>query len=405
MLIDGSQRSKLGDHQREAEMADDKDREEIKAVFEKAQKAEMEAPPEAEEGGGNGDGPSQPRVRFPDLSPRAWEHPADRAALSTLRKVPGFDQMLRKFIGSISERSWRLLYLANSVRVSDRQFSRVNAAFTECCEILDVDERPELFVAQTPIVNAGCIGVDKPFIVMNSGTLSLLSDEEMRFVLGHELGHALSGHALYKTMLHMLLRFAIFRVGLPIAGLAIYAILVALREWDRKSELSSDRAGLLCLQDPLAAYRVQMKMAGGDRTDEMDVEAFMDQAREYEAGGDMRDAGLKLLNLMWATHPFPVLRLSELKSWVDDGTYERILRGEYPRRSEDGETSVYNQLTDGARHYRESLSKGEDPLVKFIQELGQTVGDAGTAVWDQVRDMFGRGEKDDAEKDDDRPDA
>ena len=371
-------------------MSDDDDRDAIKAVFDEAEKAPP--PPEEKE-----EAPPPRRIRLPNISARAWEHPADRAALSALRKVPGFDQVLRKFFGAITERSLRLLYLANSVRVDDRQFKRVNEAYKECCEILDVtDDPPELFVAQTPIVNAGCIGVDKPFIVLNSGTLSLLTDQELRYVIGHELGHALSGHALYKTMLHLLLQLVLVRVSA--FGMVLFAIIAALREWDRKSELSSDRAGLLCVQDPMMVYGIQMKMAGGGRVTEMDVEAFMDQAREYEADGDLRDSGLKFLNLLWRTHPFPVLRLSELKKWVDSGEYDHVLAGEYPRRDEDPDAKVYDEISDGAKHYRNSLAKAEDPLTAFMTDLGQTVGDAGSAMWDQLRDLFNRGEKDEEKR-------
>ncbi len=372
-------------------MSDD-DHDAIKAVFDEAEK---QPPPKAED-----DEPPPRRVRLPNISPRAWEHPADTAALSALRKVPGFDQVLRKFFGAITERSLRLLYLANSVRVDERQFKRVHAAYRECCEILDVgDEPPELYVAQTPIVNAGCVGVDKPFIVLNSGALSLLTDQELRFIIGHELGHALSGHALYKTMLHLLLQLVLVRVSA--FGMVLFGIIAALREWDRKSELSSDRAGLLCLQDPMVAYRIQMKMAGGGRVDEMDVEAFMDQAREYQAEGDVRDAGLKFLNLLWRTHPFPVLRLSALRDWVDSGDYARVLAGEYPRADEDPEVKVYEEISDGAKHYRDTLSTADDPLTKFVNDLGQTVAETGGAVWDQIRDIFNRDKSDPGEDRDD----
>jgi Zn-dependent protease with chaperone function len=233
----------------------------IKKVFEDAAKEPKPEPvPQSGPQPGSEPGPGG-RVRFPDISSRTWEHPADRAALAALRKVPGLDTLLKKVFGFVSERSLKLLYLANAVEVSPRQFKKVNAIFEDCCSILDVPKRPQLFVAQHPIVNAGAVGIDEPFIVLNSGALDLLDDEELRFVVGHELGHVMSGHALYKTMLHLLLQAVAGRAGL--SSLVLSAIIMALREWDRKSELSSDRAGLLCLQNPQIAHRVHMKMAGG----------------------------------------------------------------------------------------------------------------------------------------------
>ena len=309
----------------------DDERSEIKKVFEAGPTV-----PSVPDGGGSGGGGSGPgigarvmgRVRLVDLSPRAYEHPADRAALAALRKIPGFDQVLRKAFSLVSERSLRFHFLANGVRVDGRQFARLNGVYEECCAILDLPKRPDLFVTQTPFVNAGAVGIDDPFIVLNSGVLQLLSEDEQRFVLGHELAHVLSGHALYRHMLFVLLNFVLpLLQSLPFAGLALRGVLAGLLEWNRKSELSCDRAGLLCLQDPERAFRVHMKMAGGGEADQMNVEAFVEQARAYEVEGDIRDSVIKLLAALRTTHPYPVVRLAELKRWVDSGEYGRVLGG------------------------------------------------------------------------------
>ena len=326
------------------------------------------------------------RVTLPDMSPRAYEHPADKAALSALRKVPGFDTMLRKFIGLVGERSLRYLYLASAVRVNERQFTRVNELYEECLKVLDVTSRPELFVAQTPIVNAGAIGVDKPFIVLNSGTVDLFSDDELRLIIGHELGHIMSDHALYKTMLGLLLQISLGRIGIPLVPLALFGVIAALREWDRKSELSADRAGLLCVQDPKLAYTVHMKMAGGSKIKQMQVDEFVAQAEDYEAGGDVLDGVFKVINVLRRRHPFHVTRLAELKRWVDSGGYSTVLSGEYPRRDEDTGTSVYDEVKGGARSYKETYEQSKDPLFKFFQD----VQDTGASMWDKARGAISR---------------
>lgn len=332
------------------------------------------------------------RVTFPDISRLAWEHPADRAAMSALRRIPGFDMLIRKFVGFIGERSLRYLYLANAVRVTENQFVRVNTIYEECLTIMGHRKtRPELFVAQTPIVNAGAVGMDKPFIVLNSGTLALLSDEELRFVIGHELGHILSDHALYKTMLAVLLNMSLGRLGIPLAPIALWGIIAALREWSRKAEHSADRAGLLCVQDPQVAFTVQMKMAGGNQTDQMSVEEFTKQADDYLAAGDALDSVVKFLNILWRTHPFAVIRLAELKKWVDAGGYQVILNGEYRRRDYDHESSLYEEVSEGAKSYKEAYDDSKDPLVKFAHD----VGDFGGRVASNLKDLFTRSNRGD----------
>src|SRR5438552_18936657 len=116
-----------------------------------------------------------------DISPAAWEHPADRAALAALRRVPVFDEVLRKLFGFLGEKPIRLAFQANAVRVSEKQFPKLHRRYKEVLETLDAPEHYDLFVSQTPLVNAGAYGMDKPFIVMNSGTLNLLNDEELTY--------------------------------------------------------------------------------------------------------------------------------------------------------------------------------------------------------------------------------
>jgi Zn-dependent protease with chaperone function len=314
-----------------------------------------------------------PRTRriLREIHPSSWEHPADRAALMALRRVPGFDEILKTVFGLFGEKPIRLAFQANAVRVGPKQFPRIHERYLEVLETLDSPQHYELFVSQTPMVNAGAYGMHKPFIVLNSGALILLNDDELTYLLGHELGHIMSGHVLYRTMTVILLQLA--QLGFPIVGLAARAVLVALLEWSRKAELSCDRAGLLAVQHPEATLRSFMKLAGGvpGMDAETDLNEFLVQADEYRETGDVADVVFKVLNLLGATHPFHVLRAAELRDWIEAGEYDRILRGEYRRRTED--TLPYAEdLAEAARAYREDA-----------QNLARQFGDA-------IRDMRGK---------------
>ena len=73
---------------------------------------------------------------------------------------------------------------------------------------------------------------------------------------------------------------------LPVGYWGLRAIIAALMEWYRKAELSADRAGLLCGQDPTAALRVHVMLAGARRSvRKWTPPAFLQQAREYESDG------------------------------------------------------------------------------------------------------------------------
>ena len=329
--------------------------------------------------------PTRLRVTLTDISSRAWEHPADRGALVALRQLKGFDFVLRKMFGMINERAFRLQFLGGAIRVDERQFPRIHRLYTEAGTTLDVRELPELFVINNPLWNAVTIGMDKPFIVLHSALLQGLDDEETRFVLGHELGHAQSGHALYQSLLLWLMRLSGALNWLPIGALGLRAIIAALHEWSRKAELSGDRAGLLAVQDPAVALRVQMKLAGGGQLNELDTTAFLAQGTEYESAGDLRDSVLKLLLLEAQSHPLAVIRAHELRRWVDEGEYTTIVSGDYPKRQDDDSASMSQEAKNAAKSYGDAFARSQDPLAKLLRDLGDGLGGVRDWVSDKLR--------------------
>ncbi len=311
-----------------------------------------------------------------EIDSASWEHPADKAALAALRRVPGFDAVLKALFGVFGEKPIRLAFQANAVKVGPKQFPEIHEQYLEVVRTMDTPHY-DLFVSQTPLVNAGAYGMKKPFIVLNSGAVRLLTRDEMTFLLGHEVGHIMSGHVLYRTMTVLLLQLA--TMGFPIVGLAARAVLVGLLEWMRKAELSSDRAGLLVGQDPETALRTLMKLAGGGYDNETDLNEFMVQADEYRKGGDVADAVFKVLNILGATHPFHVLRAAELRDWIEAGEYDRVLRGEYKRRGEPN-TPYMDDLRAAADAYREDAA-----------DLKTQFGDAAKRMRDSFREGFRKG--------------
>jgi Zn-dependent protease with chaperone function len=341
--------------------------------------------------------PERSRIRLPGISSRAYEHPADRSALVALRKLTGFDTILKNLAGLFNDRALRLMFLANAVRCSPEQFPDLYQAMLDGAYILDLPKVPEMFISQTPFVNAMALGSDKPFIVLNSSLVDLMDPDEIRFVIGHELGHVLSGHTVYNTMMYYLIALAQRLALVPFAWIGLKAVLWGLEEWYRKSELSCDRAGLLATQDVDAARRSLMKLAGGHHLAEFSSDEFHRQAREYDAVPDIRDSLLKLLQLQGATHPFAVVRFADLDRWADEGEYGDILAGRYPRREDDSDASVGDEFRNAAKSYQESWNRSADPLIGAVRGMANGAVDAGTKLFNR----FGGGPRDDDDSSDD----
>ncbi|HEX3931999.1 MAG TPA: M48 family metallopeptidase [Nocardioides sp.] len=335
--------------------------------------------------------PARSRVVLRNISSRTWEHPADRGALVALRRLKGFDTVVKLLNSLFRERTYRLFFLGSMVRVDERQFPVLHRALNDAAGILDAEVVPELYVQAEPGFNSYCVGMDRPVIVINSGLVDLLDEDELRWVLAHELGHALSGHAVYRTILDRLRRMSGAFGAIPVGGLGVRMIEAGLMEWQRKSELSADRAGLLATQDPAVAYRALMKIASGGHLADLDQTSFFGQGSEYEAT-DLRDSVLKMLLIERRSHPMPVSRASELRGWVDSGAYTTILAGDYPTRDTDDEAKVSEAAQDAARSYSEAFRETQDTLGRLVHDTAGWMGSAKT-WWDE---QWRRGGEEDA---------
>jgi Zn-dependent protease with chaperone function len=269
--------------------------------------------------------------------------------------------------------------------VTANQFPIAFQILQRVAEILDWPKTPDMFVTNDPFFNAGVVGVNEPFIVLHSALFKTLDERELACLIAHELGHIMSGHSVYKTVLWLLLRISLN--ALPIAGLVVKPLLLALKEWDRKSELTADRAGLVAVQNEQENYNLLMKGAGGGDLSQMSINDFFQQAWEYDNQKNLLDSLFKLLNTLHASHPFPVVRLQELRTWAASGEYQAILEGRYVRRS-DPAASTAEDVRKGYEHYKAALRNSDDPLARTARAVGDSLGKAADGLRDALKDVF-----------------
>ena len=271
--------------------------------------------------------------RLEGISPRAFQHPADRAATQALAQIPGVDQVVRKISELQYERVLRQMLLANAVKLGPQQLPELWNVYTRAGDTLDMPELPDLYTTYFPFgPNALAIGTGKPVIVMSSQFVEMLDPDEVWALTGHELGHVLADHVLYTTTLAILLQL---QGVLPaLIRLPYRAVMAVLLEWSRSAELTADRAGALACRDPVAYCRLLMVMAAGVPSNRLDLDAFLVQASEYEEWDSRWDRIQRVLAERRGTHPYAVRRVQQLMEWVHSGEYDRVLGGQYPRRGE-----------------------------------------------------------------------
>ncbi|MGI9146140.1 MAG: M48 family metallopeptidase [Chloroflexota bacterium] len=266
------------------------------------------------------------------LDPVLLQHPLDRQAMSSLKRVRGFEFFLSKFVDAGVERLEYQLCAASSVRVGPRQQPSLHAHLRDACTRLGVPE-PELYVSSGGL-NSIATGPNHPYIVLMSGVLGLMDDAELAAVIAHEVGHIKAGHLLYKSMTSAVNFFGGVAndFSLGISKFVTTPLQVGLLTWDRWSELTADRAALLVVRDARVCLSMLMKLAAGTSgvAEPLDIDAYVDQVRAfgqefeqtlsdrvYHFGATMQRGSL----------PFTIQRARALLDWSDSGGFANALAG------------------------------------------------------------------------------
>lgn len=325
-------------------------------------------------------------VKYPGISAQGFAHPADRAATAAIRTVPGLDRVVKLLNEHGYERRMRQLMLGNSVLLGDDQLPGVWSIQRRCANVLDIERCPNLYVTQESVGNGLTIGTNEPLTLLSSGLVGSYSEEELTAVLAHEMGHVLADHVGLTTtfqLVQMILR-GVLR-AMPLAGVPLVALYLALLEWSRTAELTADRASAIVTGEPLAMCRSLMRIAGGPVKD-LNLDAFIRQATEYEGEEDPFARYSRFFAEITTTHPFPVRRVRELISWVRAGELDRIRGGTYLRKGQ--EPPVSAEFDAAFQHYRARFSS-----------ILERAGDGISSVLDRITGWLGGNQTDSTSED------
>jgi Zn-dependent protease with chaperone function len=313
---------------------------------------------------------------YPEISSEAFRHPLDWEAEVALRDLPGFDALARKFVEFVYERPQAIYQMGNHILVGPRQYATLYQIFRQCVRDLDIYPEPSLFVTQQPTLNAFSLGQEHATITLNSGILDSMTQEEIRCVLAHELGHIKCGHTILIQMALWAISSATFlgEMTFGLGNVVGSGLIYSFYEWRRKAELSADRAALLVTDDLNAVMKTMMKMAGGSSkfAHEASLDEFIRQSQQYQ------DLDREELNQVYKfllynnpqgvafSHPFTTERISYLQEWANSEEYQQIKQGNYSRCNAQGAVDVTPEAAEKSdRVKREEMRS----LKRQIEEL------------------------------------
>ncbi len=193
--------------------------------------------------------------------------------------------------------------LGGGLRIHAGQFEHVHAVVEDCARMMRMPT-PHVFIRDDPFVPVVGIGIGDPYaIVISAQYVEHFQPDELRFLIGRELGHIASGHTRYTSLLSS-------------NGRENGVIAVAFGAWLRRIDYTADRIGLLCCGSLDAAIRAIAVSAFGSVGRRVDLGAFASQLKELHAEPSLRMAE-------WtASTPYATNRIAALHRFARDPLYQ-----------------------------------------------------------------------------------
>lgn len=250
-----------------------------------------------------------------------YEHPTDKIALKALQTIPLLDKVLTWWLNFRVKTDVIIDYRGNGLEVTEKTSPRVWRLKQLALDRLSITDDIPVFITREWEYNAFATGVTTPVIVLHSGIVEDFTDDELLYIIGHEMGHVKSKHMLYHYMAATVAQWA-FNNSI-VSAAVLRTIVVALMEWQRKSELTADRAGFIANQNKEACIWGMIKLMGlpEDYRDTVKYNfSVEDIFEQYEdSREDIKDSIYKKFIYAYITaridHPWTIERIYELNKW------------------------------------------------------------------------------------------
>ena len=273
----------------------------------------------------------------------SFQHRKDIESFINIKSISWLSALSKKIMADELEKDFYLLNLMDNVKMTRDDFPLIHSYVDEACEVLQLENRPTLFLDTCSEPKTLCIGEKNPLLIMSTAMIELLTPEELRAALAHEVGHLVCGHSFYKLLVENFSGITQSMSAIPgLTALGIAAKL-PLFDWFRKADLSADRAALLVVRKPEIVLSMIGKLAGGSiaLAESVSEENLLRQSEEIEAVSDEMKSGgtMDKITYLFSTavmtgmmrhNPWPAIRIKEIREWISSGTFENILDGNIP---------------------------------------------------------------------------
>lgn len=247
-----------------------------------------------------------------------FAHPVDQSIIKILDN-PAINSVVNKVVQTSIDANYGLA-LATGIHVTPSTYNYLYEIVVECADSLNMPVPYVIVSDSVKGINACTAGTDQfAFIAVSSLLSAIMSREQLKFVIGHEMGHLALGHVVYHTAMNLM---GIAGSMLPLVGPVIDKTLsLPLNAWSRRSEISADRAGLICCRDVQAAKTALFRLeAGFMDISNIDVDAYVKESEKI-----LESSTLGKLAEIAHQHPIIPKRIKALDDFARSELYSRCL--------------------------------------------------------------------------------
>lgn len=308
-----------------------------------------------------------------------YRHDLDQKAFNALNAFPKFIKLRESYMANVDEKQAKFQFLSTAIRLSENQFPEIYCMLPPICEKLEIPV-PELYYVKSKQMNAATGGSTNPYIFITSELVKKIPTELIGTALAHECGHIACKHNLYHSMAGMLIN-GIDRsplASIPAVRRYLTPTLVrALLFWDRCSELSADRAAVLCDGNADNLAELLLKLNGYE---EINQEAFLQQALDLKAfvNDSKSNQFIEKMLTQDDSHPRLATRVYESHEWTVAPQFQGILDGTYTVEKRREEEQKEEETEAVATEIKVSSSKPDQPL--DLDQLNAALNDVSTEL-------------------------
>ena len=270
-----------------------------------------------------------------------YMHDLDRTALDALNRFPKFVQFKKAYMANVDEKVEKICKLSSAIRLNENQMPEIYNLLPPICAKLGISI-PDLYYIKSKEMNAWTSGSTNPYICVTSELVEKVPTELVSSVIAHECGHIACNHVLYHSMAIQLLNGIDNSPLMKIDSIRKYVtptLVNALLYWYRCSELSADRAAVLCDGGPNQTIDMLLRIHGYENVNR---EEFLKQALDLKRFVEESDSNkfLEQMIIKEDSHPRLATRVYECFEWTKTEQYSDILNGTYVRKDSIHEEEV-----------------------------------------------------------------